>query len=194
MVGDRITLIKNTWPKSDLRSDKNLILNFSKKVIWNKIMITILWKKFPRLKFYFVPPRQAVENIKLQASLKKKIRKNTQFSSKNCKKVIWKCDLFWSRSLKMWSKHCAMGIDSSMHPTTIYQNVTNFVYNTNPFKKMLNGLSHRVYQIKEYKIWQTYDVFGVFCIVSENINNSKYGTLVAFVCKTTGQFGRSGPL
>ena len=47
---------------------------------------------------------------------------------------------FVSASLKLG--HCAMSLDSSMHSTTIYdviyQNVTNFVYNKNPLKKMLN--------------------------------------------------------
>ena len=51
-----------------------------------------------------------------------------------------------------------MSLDSSMYSTTtydvIYQNVKNFVYNMNSLTERFNGLSHKVYQKKNPRIYK----------------------------------------
>ena len=58
------------------------------------------------------------------------------------------------------------------------KNVANFMQNVNPLTEIWNGLSHTLYQIKKYKNWQIYDMFGIFGIFLENIANNKSGTLM----------------
>ena len=75
--------------------------------------------------------------------------------------------------------HCAVRQVSSMYESTMgisyMKKMQFFTWNLNLWSKRLNGLSHRVYQIKKSKIWQIYDVFGIFQIFLENIVHNKSG-------------------
>ena len=79
-------------------------------------------------------------------------------------------------------EHCAVRLVSIVLELAIgisyIKNVANFMQNVNPLTEIWNGLSHTLYQIKKYKNWQIYDMFGIFGIFLENIANNKSGTLM----------------